>query len=482
MNDLNGMKTKEVKQPRVLNAVAWQGAGRMSERAIRFAVNIVLARLLSPDDFGTFAAILVPLIALDSITYLASGPFIIQSKNGEKSSYLNTILFFSVVRGLLISIAVALLAPLLASYFERSELAPFFMVAALQPLFAGCISPGIYLLEKKLRYPRVAANRFLGTAIGAMVSLVLGWIDPSPWALLIGQLVGVAIVSLGSWIVAPISIGIHFDRDAVAELKGFALAAIGTPVLIMLVSQSPAMLLGRMDSLAALGTFTLAYRLAELPVYVTLTIIGSVLLPAYSRFQDDQDRLRSSWLRAWSVIAMYSITLSLTIAWMGDSLPFVVWGSRFVPGSNLMPILALIGFLSSLLAVTGPLFWGVGRPGIDRLMQVIRVVIVYACGILLVSNYAEVGIAWSLVLGLVGALLLAIPSALRITGTSLASLLRETFPMAVIGLVLLTPLIAVDFALAPHGVSRVVWGGVIGAACLLLISGMNFKQLRGRVA
>ena len=54
--------------------------------------------------------------------------------------------------------------------------------------------------------------------------------------------------------------------------------------------------------------------------------------------------------------------------------------------------------------------------------------------------------------------------------------------MAVIGLVLLTLLIAVDFGLAPHGVSRVVWGGVVGAACLLLISGMNLKQLRGRVA
>ena len=453
----------------------------MSERAIRFAVNIVLARLLSPDDFGTFAAILVPLIALDSITYLASGPFIIQSKNGERPSYLNTILVFSVVRGLLISIAVLLLAPLLADYFERSELAPFFMVAAIQPLLAGCLSPGIYLLEKKLRYPRVAGNRFIGTVIGAFVALVLGWSDPSPWALLIGQIVGVAMVSLGSWIAAPIRLQPRIDREAIQELKGFALAAIGTPVLIMLVSQSPALFLGRMDSLAALGTFTLAYRLAELPVFVTLTIIGSVLLPAYSRFQGDRARLRSSWLRAWRVIAMYSIALSLTIAWMGDSLPFVVWGSRFVPGSNLMPVLALIGFLSSLLAVTGPLFWGVGRPGIDRLMQVIRVVIVYVSGLLLVASYAEVGIAWALVLGLIGALSLAVPSALRITGASLVGLIRETMPMALVGLVLLTLLLGVDFLLGPHGASRVAWGAVFGTVSLLLVSAMNFNHLRGRV-
>ena len=481
MSDGTEPGTKVGARAGVMNAFAWQGVGRVSERAIRFAVNIVLARLLSPDDFGTFAAILVPLVALDSVTYLASGPFIIQSRNGDKPSYLNTILGFSVLRGLLISAAVLVLAPVLADYFERSELAPFFMVAAIQPLVAGCLSPGIYLLEKQLRYARVAGNRFFGTAIGAVACLILGWFDPSPWALLIGQILGVGMISLGSWIVAPIRLVPRIDWQACSELKGFALAALGTPILIMLVSQSPAILLGRMDSLAALGTFTLAYRLAELPVYLTLTVVGSVLVPAYSRFQEDRSLLRSSWLRAWSVISVYSIVLSVIIAWMGESLPLVVWGSRFVPGSQLMPILALIGFLSSLLSVTGPLFWGVGRPGIDRAMQVIRVVIVYAFGIWLVADYAEAGIAWALVLGLLGALCLAVPSALRITAASPISLLRRTVPMALAGVVLFAVLSGIDLSLDPQGVGRVVWGAVVGVVSLLLISRINLKHLRGRV-
>ena len=131
----------------------------------------------------------------------------------------------------------------------------------------------------------------------------------------------------------------------------------------MLVSQAPAVLLGRMDSLAALGTFTLAYRLAELPVYLTLTVVGAVLVPAYSRIQNDRALLRSSWLQAWTLIGMYALPISISIAWMGDSLPRVVWGDQFVPGSGLMPLLSLIGFLSALLSVTGPLFWGVGSRG-----------------------------------------------------------------------------------------------------------------------
>ena len=479
MSDRGHLNEHSGRRPGVLNAVAWQGAGRMSERAIRFVVNIALARMLSPDDFGTFAAILVPLIALDSITYLATGPFIIQSGKGDRPSYLNSILLFSVARGLLISVMVVVLAPLLADFFERPELAPFFMFGALQPLLAGFLSPGIHLLEKRLQYARVSGNQLFGALTGAGLSLVLALIDPSPWALLIGQVVGVGMVSVGSWVVAPIRVGFSIDRQAISELKAFALGAIGTPILIMLVSQAPAVLLGRMDSLAALGVFTLAYRLAELPVYIALTVVGSVLLPAYSRFQADPVRLRVAWLRAWRVISMYSIVLSLSIAWMGDSLPLIVWGARFVPGSGLMPILALIGFLSSLLAVTGPLFWGVGRPAIDRMMQVIRVLIVYICGVLLVSKYAESGLAWSLVLGLIGALLLAIPSALRITGASIPCLLRQSIPMIVIGVILLAVLTVLDRAIETSDLARVVSGGVVLLTTLLVVSLLTFRRFRG---
>ena len=463
----------------VIGAFAWQGAGRISERFIRFAVNIVLARLLSPDDFGTFAAILFPLIALDSITHIACGPFIIQSKHGRQSGHLSTVFLYGILRGLVLSLAVLALSPFLAAYFERPELTPFFMVAAIQPLLAGAFSPGLYLLERDLNYARVSMNRLVGTGFGAVVSLLLALSDPTPWALLAGQLVGVGMITVGSWLLAPIRPSLAIDRASWSELKSFARGAFGTAVLIMLVSQAPAVLLGRMDSLAALGTFTLAYRLAELPVYLTLTVVGAVLVPAYSRIQNDKGLLRSSWLQAWGMIGMFALPLSISIAWMGDALPRVVWGEKFVPGSGLMPVLALIGFLSALLAVTGPLFWGVGRPGIDRSMQGIRLLLVYLLGLFLVTQYAETGLAWSLVAGLGGALALAVPCALGITGASLKLLARATLPILVCGALAIAFLYLVDQAIQPRDVVRVVWGGSTALASLLVVSLLTFGRLRG---
>ena len=462
----------------LLVAFAWQGAGRISERFIRFGVNVVLARLLSPDDFGTFAAILLPLVALDAITHLACGPFIIQSRDGANRGHLSTVLLYGLLRGLVLALAVLLLAPFLAAYFERPELTPFFMVASIQPLLAGAFSPGIYLLERDLRYVRVSMNRLIGTVVGAIVSLLIAWNDPTPWSLLVGQFVGVGMISLGSWILAPVRPTLIPDKQSWLELRRFARGAIGTSILIMLVSQAPALLLGRLDSMAALGTFTLAYRLAELPVYLALTVIGAVLIPAYSRIQHDTSQLRSSWLQAWRVIGMFALPISLSIAWMGDSLPGVVWGTRFIPGSGIMPLLALVGFLSALLSVTGPLFWGVGRPGIDRSMQGIRVCTVYIAGILLVGTYAEYGLAWSLVLGLVGALGLALPSALRITSSSLSLILKASVPMSLVGASMFGILLLVDQTVGPDGLWRVIWGGSTGIACLLTVSLLNLGRIR----
>ena len=164
---------------------------------------------------------------------------------------------------------------------------------------------------------------------------------------------------------------------------------------------------------------------------------------------------------------------------MGDSLPRVVWGERFVPGSGIMPVLALIGFLSALLSVTGPLFWGVGRPGIDRSMQGIRLVLVYLFGVFLVAQYAEIGLAWSLVVGLAGALALAVPSALGITGGTLSLLARSTVPMLVSGGLLMGCLYLIDQASHPQDLARVVWGGAIGLASLLVVSSLTLGRLRG---
>lgn len=461
----------------VMSGMAWQGVGRFTERAIRFAANLVLARLLAPDDFGTFAALLLPLAAVDSLAYLATGPVIIQSKDGSEPRFLQTVFNINCIRGLLLTLLLVPIAPLAAHYFDRPELVYLFLMAAVQPLLASVASPGIHVLAKNMRFARIAGSRVGAAFIGVVAALLLALLTPTAWALMGGQLIGVAAASALSWVIAPIRPSWGIDSDAWKVIRAFAIRALGTPALLMLVAQAPALLLGRLESLEVLGVFSMNVRLAEFPVYITLTVAGAVLIPAYSSLQQDPERLRRAWLKAWAGIGFCAAPAAVLLAWMGDALPATVWGERYESIQPLMPILALNGFLSCVLAVTGPLFWGVGRPSIDRAMQTARVVAVFAVGIVLTGSFGSQGVAWALTAGLGAALLIAIPQALTISGARVAQLLLASLPAAAAGAVIAIPLVLSDVLFDPTDAARVVIAAIVGAvfAALLVIA---FKKKR----
>lgn len=461
----------------VMKGLAWQGTGRVAERTARFAVNLVLARLLAPEDFGAFAAILFPLAVIDSLAYMATGPVIIQSSEGATPRFLRTVFTVNAIRGILLTLILLPLAPLVGFYFERPDLVALFLLAATQPLVRGLESPKIHVLAKNMMFGRLAGYRVGSALAGSVAGLLFAMVSPTPWALLVGQLFGLVVGTGLTWVIAPMRPGLAFDRASWLVIRTYALRAAGTPALIMLVAQAPAILLGRLDSLDALGIFSMNTRLAEFPVYVTLTVAGAVLIPAYSALQDDQQRLRRAWLKAWSGICLLAAPSAVLLAWMGDSLPSTVWGERYASPEPLMPILALNGFLSCILAVTGPLFWGVGRPSIDRLMQGARVIGVFLVGFFLVRSLGIPGVAWGLTSGLLLSLMIAVPKAVRIVDGSVLQLCRSSVPALLLGLAVLFSLLLVDFLLEPSGSERVLVGAIIGI-CLLFLGLMLFRKAK----
>lgn len=447
---------------RVMASFAWQGFGRIGERMIRLAMNIILARILTTGDFGLFTALLAPIAAVETFTFLSSGPFIIQNERGREPALLRTVLLLNVLRGLLLSAVLLSSASLVAEFFGRPEMRSLMMVMALLPLISSFMSPAIHVLEKDLKFKPVALNGLVAAVVGTAVALSVAFYAPSVWVLILGKLAFSLSSLIGSWIIAPVNPFLRPDFSVLGNFRRYAFAAFGIPVLIMAIGQAPAILIGRLDSMETLGVFALTYRLAELPVFLSLSVIGSVLIPTYSKLQDDIVKLRRVWLLAWSAIGFGTLPVALLVAWSGEALPKFVWGSDYVTNQPLVPVLALVGFLSAVLSITGPLFWGVGKPGMDRLMQFVRVILVYALGVPLAINFGAFGVGCALAFGLLGALVVGITGALRVVESDLSTLSRNSIPFLATGLVLFLILLLVDFLFLPEGFDRIIWSGSIG--------------------
>ena len=455
---------------RVMASFAWQGFGRISERILRFGLNIILARILTTGDFGLFIALLAPIAAVETCTYLSTGPFIIQNEKGRDPGLLRMILHINILRGIVLALALLATAPLVARFFDQPELRSLMMVMALQPLIASLMSPAVHVLEKDLRFKPIALNTLVASVIGSCAALSIAFSTPSVWVLIAGKIAFSISLLIGSWIIAPMNPFHRPDFTMFPSLRRYAIGAFGVPILIMGIMQAPAILIGRLDSMESLGVFALTYRLAELPVFLSLSVIGSVLIPAYSKLQSDTVRLRRVWLLAWASIGLCALPLALLVAWSGDALPLFVWGSDYVTEQPLVPVLSLVGFLSAVLAITGPLFWGVGKPGIDRSMQFVRLILVYAFGAPLAIGFGAFGVGCALATGLFGALLVGISRALRILESDLRELLRSSVSFLATGLVLSLTLLLIEHLWSPKGIDRLLWSGSIGVSLMMIIT------------
>ncbi|MFH0909937.1 MAG: oligosaccharide flippase family protein [Planctomycetota bacterium] len=399
---------------RTLQGLAWQAIGRGGERLLRFAVNVALARVLLPEDFGLAGLVTAALATADAVTFLAGEQVLVQSARGRDPDFHNTLFWASAARGGLLAAVLAALAPLFAGYFNRPEARGLFLAIALQPLVAGLASPRAMVLVKDMRFRRWCLYRLAATAVGVGLTVALGVLLRNAWALVAGQILTVAALTAGSHAMAPFRPALRFDLASWREMRAYWMRAAGTPVLLALVAQAPAILLGKLGGAAALGVFLQNQRLGSVPSDLSLQAAGTVAMPAYSALQDDRPRLCRLWLKALWAIALLALPLAATLAWLDADLPAAVFGQGFAGERGLFALLAAGGALRSLLAVTGPLFWGTGLPSYDRQAQLIRTVLVYGAGIWWTLSFGGIGLASALLAGLFVSLVSSLRLARRI--------------------------------------------------------------------
>ncbi len=445
---------------RAIRGVLWQGLARGGDRAARLLTNIILARFLTPADFGLMGVVAAALAPLDAVTFMATSQAIIQNPNSRRREFLETTFWLTACRGLLIGLLCLAVAPVAAWYFQRPDALPLFCVMALHPVLQGLASPRAQLLVKDMRFGVWSTYQLLTSVLGMAGSILLALWLRSAWALLIGQLLTVAAQTIGSYVIAPLWPRWRFDRAAWREIRGFALQAAGTPVLLMLVFQAPAFILGRVAGLQALGVFVLAHRLLDIPSDIAHQVVGSVAMPAYSEVQHDNDRLRRLWLRALTVVVFMSAVIGVGTAWIGPSLTTVLYGPSYDVSHTLIALLAAAGVLRAISATTGPLFWAMGIPSYDRWAQIGRAVAIYALGPVLALRLGGVGMAAACAAALVVAVTLTMLFAARVTTLRGSDLVEPARRGLLAGALMLLALLAVDRFVELQGGLRLAAGAM----------------------
>jgi O-antigen/teichoic acid export membrane protein len=331
----------------------------MLGQACAFVRNVVLARLLSPEDFGIAATFALTATLLEMLSNLAADRLLVQAPDGDDERLEAAAHLLELGRGVLNGSLLFLLAPLVAAAFSAPQATWAFRVLAVVPLLQGLWHLDPRRFQRSLRFAPVAwvgASASLSGAVLAWpLATYLGDYSAVLWLIVIETLVGLA----ASRLVAERRYRVHAGP---AELR--RLIAFGWPLLVnsalmfgifqgdRLVIATASQIFGERYSLDDLGQYSAAAALALAPGNVLVGVGSLLLLPALARVQGDSREFPARYALVSQGLALVAGAFALGFAFLGPWLVVTVLGPRFGPAADLVPWLTAMHALRVMRAAS----------------------------------------------------------------------------------------------------------------------------------
>lgn len=355
----------------VMRGAFWTMANEWTSNALTFVQTVILVRLLVPADFGIMRVAGFLLAAMAVFTQTGMGTAIIQRKDADPET-IDTAWTINLLRNLVLYGAVFLAAPWAARFYENPIICPILRVVGLRLLFNGFQNIGLTLLRKEMDFRAHELFYMVTVAMGVAVTIVAAFILRSVWAIAIGQ-VGIAgIRTVGSYLFHPYRPRPSLHWHKAKGLLGFGINLTGAGILTFLSTQGDDALVGKVLGLEGLGFYTLAYGLSNLPRYAITRTVSAVVMPAYSKIQDDIERLGRAFLKTVTVVSILIVPACAGLFLLAPDIIEVVYGEPYMPMVACFRVLTLYAMFRGLAACNGPLYIGTGNPRISLYVQIMR--------------------------------------------------------------------------------------------------------------
>ena len=348
---------------RIRRGGVWVFSGRIIRRVLGLLRTIILARLLSPNDFGLFGIALLTMSILDTFSQTGFRQALIQKK-GDTRSYLDTAWTIGIIRAIAIAAIIFCAAPLVAAFFNTPPAGAVLRVIGLAIIVQSLCNITVVCFEKELEFHKYFAYQIAGTVVDLGVSVTAALIFCSVWAIIAGCLAGNIAMCVASYVIDPYRPRLRLDVAKAKELFGFGKWILGSSVLIFLLTQGDDIFVGKLLGATMLGFYQMAYRISNLPATEYSHLIATVMFPAYSKFRDNMPKLRKAYLGVLQLTSYLSVPIAGLIFVLSPDFTRIFLGEKWTPMVPAMMVLALYGMLRAIGATTGVVFMAVGRPKI----------------------------------------------------------------------------------------------------------------------
>lgn len=378
-----------------VSSVLWQGLSFLLGKGFTLLATVVLARLLTPADFGVVGLALVFITFAEYVSDLgvAQGLVYFRPDRGDEDAALA----LSLLAGAFLCLLGLLAAPAIAGFFSHPELIPMVRVLSVALLLGSARQVPDALLRRELAFQNRLKTEIARAVSQGVVSIALAAAGAGAWAIVWGYVAGGLAWSATAWAVVPYRPSKEFARAVrtrARRLLGYGAPAAAQGLLAALIFDVDYVVVGSVLGAEALGAYTLAFRLPQLVIINVFFVLSSVAFPLFSRARDDASRLARGYLTSIRLQSAYGVGAGVGLCLVAPLVVPVVFGPRWARSIGPLEALALYAAARSLGTGAVDVYKSIGRPGLAAAVGAVRLTILVPA-LLVAAPHGIGAVAWT---------------------------------------------------------------------------------------
>lgn len=344
----------------MLGALGMQLVSKYANVVVQLVITMVLARLLTPEQYGTVAIVTVFTSFFAILADLGVSTAIVQYKGLSKSDC-DALFFFSALLGVGLSLVFCLISLPISYIYADTDLVPLCCAASLSVLFntLNMVPNGILMREK--RFKSISVRLVVVSIVAGAAAIVLALLGFGCYALVWNAILTAALVFAWNWAGTRLTFDNRNFMEPLRVIWRFSAYQGGFSIVNYFARNLDNLLLGATVGAAALGYYDKAYKLMQYPLNYLTGIFSNVLQPYLSEYQNDYDKLYSSWLSICRILALVGSLVTAIFHCFSEEIIYVMYGDQWMEAAPALSGLAVsIGF-QMVNSTSGAIFQSAGR-------------------------------------------------------------------------------------------------------------------------
>ncbi|CUO42784.1 lipopolysaccharide biosynthesis protein [Clostridium disporicum] len=344
------MSDISIKKAAVINFIS-----RYSNIFVQLIINSILARLLTPDDYGVVAVINVFISFFTIIADMGIGPAIIQNKDLNKKQ-ISDIFIFTIFTGIVIAVGFALFSYPISIFYNNTVYISLGRILAIGIFFNILnIVPNALLLKNK-QFKSLGIRTVIITVVGGIITIVIALGGAKYYALVINSILVAVLTFIFNIYYSNMKIYYSFSIDSIKVIKDFSSYQFGFNFINYFSRNTDNLLIGKVLGEVPLGYYDKAYKLMLYPVQNLTHVITPVLHPILSDYQSDRDYIYETYMKIVKILSLVGIFFTVFCFFASNEIILIMFGKQWSNSIIAFKILSLSIWPQMVTSSTGVIF------------------------------------------------------------------------------------------------------------------------------